>query len=113
MVLYSDESHFFKAAQVTLGLAEFGGQEGLDEIPSYGRSYGPAAHAENVQMIVLDSLPSRVMVVDECSANAWNLIGADRCAHSTPADRYAAIHLALGDSPGEGDDHIRIVVVWT
>jgi hypothetical protein len=32
MVLCFYESHFFKAAQVALGLAEFGGQEGLDEL---------------------------------------------------------------------------------
>src|SRR5262249_9182400 len=47
--------HFAQAPQVALGVAERGGEERLDEVPSAGRSHGPAAHTQNVQVIVLDS----------------------------------------------------------
>src|SRR6266436_7054599 len=36
-------SHFAQAPQVSLGLAECGGQECLDEVPGDGWPYGPAA----------------------------------------------------------------------
>ena len=37
---------------MTLGFAEFGSQKGLDEIPSRGQSYGPAADAEDVHAVI-------------------------------------------------------------
>ena len=87
-------SHLAQAAQVSLGLAELGGQERLDEVPGHGRSHGPAAHAEDVHVIVLDALPGREMVVDQRGADARNLVGADRRADAAAADRHAAVHLS-------------------
>src|SRR5262245_40960303 len=40
--LYS--SHFAQAPQVSLGVADRGGEERLDEVPSDGWSHGPATH---------------------------------------------------------------------
>src|SRR5262245_29568200 len=68
-------SHFAQAPQVSLGLAECGGQECLDEVPGDGWSYGPTAHTQDVQMIVLDPLPGREVVVDERRADALHLVG--------------------------------------
>src|SRR5207244_7637801 len=41
-------SHFAQAPQVSLGFAELGGEERLDEVPSDGWSHGPAAHTQAV-----------------------------------------------------------------
>jgi hypothetical protein len=60
---------------VSLGLAERGGQKCLDEVPGDGWSYGPAAHTQDVQVIVLDPLLGREVVVDERRADALHLVG--------------------------------------
>jgi hypothetical protein len=46
------------------GLTELGCEEGLNEIPSHGWSYGPAAHTKDIHVIVLDTLPCRKVVVN-------------------------------------------------
>jgi hypothetical protein len=89
-----------------LGLAEPGSQKCLDQVPGYGRSHGPAAHANDVHVIVLDALPSREMVVHQPSADARNLVGANRRADTATADRHAAFHISIGDCSGERDDKV-------
>jgi hypothetical protein len=49
---------------MSVGLTELGGQEGLDEVPSHRRSNCPAAHTEDIHVVVLNSLPGREMIVD-------------------------------------------------
>lgn len=59
-----------------LGLAEFGGQERLDEIPGHRRSHRSSAHAKDVHVIVLDALLGREMVVNQAGADTLDLVGA-------------------------------------
>jgi hypothetical protein len=59
-----ESSYFAEATQVPVQLAEPGMQKCLDEVPGNGRSHSPAAHTNNVHVVVLDTLPGRVMVVD-------------------------------------------------
>ena len=73
-------------------------------------SDGPAAHAEDVHVIVLDALLRREMVVDERRADARNLVGADRGADAAAADRHAALHLSRDHGLGERNDEVGIVV---
>ena len=94
-----------------VGLAELGGQERLDEVPGHGRPHGPATHTNDVHVIVLDPLPGREVVVDQRGADALNLVGTDRRAHTAAADRHAALHRPRRHSPGERDDEVGIVVV--
>jgi hypothetical protein len=49
---------------VSFGLAEVGGEERLDQIPSDGWSHGPATHTENIHVIILDTLPRGEVVMD-------------------------------------------------
>jgi len=95
---------------VPLGLAELGGQKSLGEVPGDGRPHRPAAHAEDVHVVVLDPLLGGEMVVHQRGAHAWHLIGADRGAHAAAADRHAAIHLPGRHGPGQGDHEVGIVV---
>src|SRR4029450_9156196 len=95
---------------MAFGLAVFGRQKRLDEIPRYGWSHRPAAHAKDIHVIVLDPLLGRKMIVDQRRANTLNLIGTHRRAHAAAADRYAAIHLARPDSRREGNTIVGIVV---
>ena len=94
-----------------LGLAELGGEERLDEIPGDGGSDRPSAHAEDVEVIVLDALLRGEMVVDERRADAGDLVGADRRADAAAADRHAALHASRNHGLGERHDEVGIVVV--
>src|SRR5208282_6197620 len=106
-------NHFTKAPQVPLCLAELGCKERLDQVPGHGRSHCPAAHTEDIHVIVLDTLSGREMVVDQRSADARHLIGANRCSHSTAADRHPPLYLAFSDSLGKRDDEIRVIIART
>ena len=65
------------AAKMTRGVTELGGQKRLDKVPRHGRPHRPAAHAENVHVIILNPLLSREVGVDERGANTPQLICAD------------------------------------
>src|SRR4029434_9330381 len=95
---------------MAFGLAVFGRQKRLDEIPRYGWSHRPAAHAKDIHVIVLDPLLGRKMIVDQRPANHLNLIGTHRRAPPAAADPYARIHLARHDSLREGNHIVGIVV---
>jgi hypothetical protein len=45
-------------------LTKLGCEKGLNQIPRDRWSYGPAAHAKNVHVIVLDTLSGREVIVD-------------------------------------------------
>jgi hypothetical protein len=49
---------------MSLRLTKVGGEKRLDQIPGDGWSYGPAAHAKNIHVIVFDTLACRKMVVN-------------------------------------------------
>src|SRR5262249_37888702 len=91
-------------------LAKRGGQERLDEVPGHGRSHSPAPHTNNVHVIVLNPLPGREVVVNDRGANAWDLVGTDRSAETTPADRHATPYLYRHHRPRQRDHEVRIVV---
>src|SRR5262249_43977767 len=103
-------SHFAQAPQVALVLAKRGGQERLDEVPGYGRSYSPAAHADKVHMIALAPLLGREVVVNDRGADARDLVGTDRCTNAAPTDRHATLSLSRHHSPRQRDHEVRIVV---
>jgi hypothetical protein len=54
------DRYLTQAAQMPFGLAVLCREVSLDQIPSDFGPHGPSAHAENVHMIVLDSLLGRV-----------------------------------------------------
>lgn len=56
-------SDLTETARMPLGLTEFGSQDSLDEIRGYGRSHGPAAHTNNVYVVVPPRRRSRRRVL--------------------------------------------------
>ena len=77
---------------MSLGLAEPGRQKGFHEVPGHRRSHRPAAHAEDVHVIVLDPLSSREVVVNQ-RGEGLTLNWLD------PAARTPGILLAQTDAP--------------
>src|SRR5262245_3935972 len=85
-------------------------QIGSDQIPSHFRPHSPSAHAQNIHVIVFDSLLSRKVIVHQRGANPFHLIGADGCTYPTAADRHAPFHFARDNCVSERDDKVWIVV---
>jgi hypothetical protein len=104
-------SYFAQPPEVARGLTELGVQKGLDEIPSHGWPNGPSAHAKDIHVIVLRSLPCREMVVNKAGADAANLVCTDRRTDAAPANCHATIHLPRHEGLGEGNHKVGIVVV--
>ena len=50
------------------------------------------------------------MIVNKPGADAWDLVGANRRAHTAAADRDTTFYLPPGDGSGERNDEIRIIV---
>lgn len=88
-----------QAAYVAFGLAKSAGQEGLNQIPSYRRSHGPTAHADNIHVVILNPLLGREMVVDESGADTDDLVGAYRRAYATAADCDTFVNRGLSVRP--------------
>ena len=103
--------HARQAPQVPVGLIELGAEERLHEIPGDGRPDGPSAHAQYVEVIVLDASLGGEVVVDEGGADTGDFVGADRCAHTAAADSHAALYLSGNDGLGERNDEVGIVVL--
>src|SRR5262245_5580534 len=103
--------HLAQATQVPLGSTELGPEERLNQVPGHRRALGPAAETQNVHVIVLDSLPSGKVVVDQRRADAGNLVGTDGSADPAAADGDPTLHRAVRHRAGEGDDEVGVVVV--
>jgi hypothetical protein len=108
--LVFQRSHFAQPAKVPLGLAKLGCQKRIDEISGHFRPYNPATHADDIHMVVFDSLSRREMIVNQARADADNLVCAHGGADTAAANGHAAFDLPGGDRPGEVNDKIGIVV---
>jgi hypothetical protein len=65
-------------------LAELCREERLDEVPRNGGSFGSAAKAEDVHVIVFDPLLGREVIVDQRGADARDLVRTDRGSEPLP-----------------------------
>ena len=93
-----------------IGLAELGAEKRLDGIPGHRGPDRPSAHTEDVEVIVLDALLRREMIVDERRTNARDLVGTHRRAHAATANRHAAFDLSRNDGLRKRHDEVGIVV---
>jgi hypothetical protein len=95
---------------VAFSLAVLCSQISLDKIPGYFGSNCPSTHAQNVHMIVLDSLSGREVIVNQRGPHPFHLIGADRSTYPATADRDAPLHFACDHCLRKRHNEIRIVV---
>jgi hypothetical protein len=89
---------------------ELRSEKRLDQFPGQGRPNCPAADANHVQVVVLDSLMGRKVLVDQRCPNARNLIGANRRADAAVANRHAPVELSVCNRSCERDDEIWIII---
>src|SRR5260370_2937038 len=105
-----ERSHLAQPADVAFFLGELGSQESIHQFSGDNKAHHPAADTEDVHIVVLDSLVSRVVVLNQPGADARNFVGTDRGPYPTAADRDAALHFPRSHSLGERDDEVGIVV---
>lgn len=103
--------YFTEAAEVTVGLAEFGGEKGLDQIPRHGRPHRAATQTQEVYVIVLDALPCRKVVFDQTGANPFDLIGAHGSPDAAAANGDTALQFPGRHRLRQRDDEVGIVVL--
>ena len=102
---------FKQAALVAVGLAEFGGEKGLHEVPGKFRSFGAATKAEDIEVIVFNALPGGKMVFNEAGAHAFDFVGTNGRTHAAATDSKAAVEFSAGHGLAKGDDVVGIIVV--
>jgi hypothetical protein len=105
-----ERSHLPQSAQMPLGLAELGCEKCIDQVFGHSRSYGPSTHADDVHVVVLNSLLGGEVIVNQRSANPGNLVRTDRGTDAAAADRDAALYVPGGDRAGERYNEVRIIV---
>src|SRR5215468_11507217 len=104
--------HFAQTAQVSFRLTELSSEKRLHQIPSDCRSHRPAAHAQDVHVIVLDSLLGGEVIVDERRADTPNFVGAHRRANPAATDGHTAVHLSGDYGLCEWNYVVGIVVAF-
>src|SRR5690242_18397512 len=83
-------------------------QERPDELPCELLAHDLGADAEDVHVVVLDTLVGRVRVVAGRGADARDLAGSHRGAHARAADENAALGIASPDGRADLPGLVRI-----
>ena len=98
-----DRPDFRQAAHVPLGAAEASGQKRLDEQQREPIANHSSTEAEDIHVVILDSLARGEHVVDQPSANAGDLVRNNARADAAAANRDAPFDIARSDRSGEGN----------
>jgi hypothetical protein len=105
-----ERSDLAQAADMPLSPAEPCCQERVDEVPGYPESHDPAAHADDVHIVVFNTLSCREVIVNQSRPNARNLVCTYRGADAAAADCHAAIYLPGNNRAGKWNDKVGIIV---
>jgi hypothetical protein len=85
-------------------------EEVLRTLPGDCDARSPASEAKYVEVVVLHPLACRKVIVTERGSNANNLVGSHRGPHAAATHKNTPIYLTVGNSAGERDGKIGIVV---
>src|ERR1019366_9800709 len=85
--------------------------EGLKQLPGGGAADDEAAHADDVQVVVLDARAGGERLMDEAGPDAIHLVGGHAGADTAAADGHAATHLAPRDGKRQRDHKVGVVVL--
>jgi len=91
-------------------LAEFGGKKCYNQIPGQFRAFEAAAQANDVEMVVFDSLFGGKMIFNEARANAFDFIRANGCANAAAANGQSAIEGSRGNGLGQRNDEVGVII---
>jgi len=100
-----------KAAQVARFLTVLRIKIGLHKIPSHAGTDGTTAHAEDIHVVVLDTLLRGEVIMDQAGSDTLRLVRADRGPYPTAADCNTTLNLTGHNRPCKGSDIVGIIVV--
>ena len=69
-----DSSNLPKPADMLLSAAELGRPKSVNQISRHGWPHNPAAHAEDVHIVVLNSSVGGEMVLNQARPNTWDFV---------------------------------------
>src|SRR4029079_12218447 len=110
-VLCLQRCHLAQPSHVSIGVGEFGGEKSLDQIPCEFRSFDASAQTDDVEVVVLDALLRRKMILNQTSADAFNFVRANRCADTAAANCHATIHRFSSHCMPKWNDKIGIIIL--
>src|SRR5215469_3557813 len=90
--LFFERSNFAQTSQVAFGLAELSREKSFDKVPGHHGSHDAATQTNDVHVIVLDTLPSREVIIDQSGASSRNLVGTDGSANPAAANRNPTLY---------------------
>jgi len=102
--------HFCQTALVALGAAEMSGKTSLDQFQSESGSDHFSTQTKDIHVVIFDALMGGENIMDEPSTDAGDFVRSDGRSHATAAERHSTLHLSRGDSPGQGDDEVGVVI---
>jgi hypothetical protein len=103
--------HFRQTAPMALGTAETGEEKCFNQLPGKSMPNDKTTEADQIDVIVLDSLVGRKRVMNQTGSDARHLVGNNRSTDSAAADGNTSLHISSGDCSGQRHDKIRIIVI--
>ena len=104
-----DLQHLVETTGVAIGRSVAGSQKRLDDLEGQLRADDSATDAQDVHVVVLDTLVRGVGVVTDGRSDTGNLVGRDADAHATAADQDSSIGLAPHELARDGDCEIWVI----
>lgn len=92
-----DLQDFVQSSQMSLFTRELGVDEGSHEFYRDFFTNNACSQAQDVHVVVLDTLMGRINVVTDSGANSGNLVGSDTDSDTAAAQQNAAIRLTRHD----------------
>ena len=93
------------------GLAKLGLEKGLDQFPHHFRAFNPSAHANHIEIVILNSLPGGKIILNQAGANSFDFVGTNAGANTTAANGHTPIHFPGGHRLAEWNDEVGIIIV--
>ena len=109
-LLVLQRRHLAQPTQVSRSLAEFRSEKCLDQVPGQFRAFDASAQTKHVEVVVLDPLSCREMILNQTGADAFDFVQANRGAHAAATNRHATVHFAGSNGLTQRNDEIGIII---
>jgi len=104
------ESHLAESTEMAGFLTILGTKKCLHKVPGHARTHGAPPHAEDVHVVILNSLLGREMIMNQAGPYTLGFIGTDRGPHTTATNRNTPLHLTSNHCSGQRRDIIGVII---
>lgn len=101
--------YFGQSTLMTLLTRKTGSNEGSNELPRELSTDDPRAQAQNIDVIMFNSLVCGIGIVAKSSPHAFHLISSDTSSHAAATNENCPCNLALLDCLSNRASDIRII----